>query len=126
MRQDKLTSQFQRALAEAQSLAVTRDNPYIEAGARARRHAGAGRRPARACSSAGRAHRRRCTAVETAERPAAGAGRRPPAPGATCLLLQAAERRASKRGDQYIASEMFLLAAGRRQERPGGIARATA
>ena len=30
MRQDKLTSQFQQALAEAQSLAVTRDNPYIE------------------------------------------------------------------------------------------------
>ena len=30
MRQDKLTTHFQEALAEAQSLAVTRDNPYIE------------------------------------------------------------------------------------------------
>ena len=30
MRVDKLTTRFQEALAEAQSLAVTRDNPYIE------------------------------------------------------------------------------------------------
>ena len=30
MRFDKLTTKFQEALAEAQSLAVTRDNPYIE------------------------------------------------------------------------------------------------
>ena len=30
MRPDKFTSQFQQAIAEAQSLAVTRDNPYIE------------------------------------------------------------------------------------------------
>ena len=32
MRLDKLTTAFQQALAEAQSLAVTRDNPYIEPG----------------------------------------------------------------------------------------------
>ena len=32
-------------------------------------------------------------------------------------LLQAAEKEASKRGDQFIASEMFLLGAGRRQDR---------
>ena len=30
MRLDKLTTTFQQALAEAQSLAVARDNPYIE------------------------------------------------------------------------------------------------
>jgi ATPases with chaperone activity, ATP-binding subunit len=30
MRIDKLTTTFQEALGEAQSLAVTRDNPYIE------------------------------------------------------------------------------------------------
>ena len=30
MRIDKLTSKFQEALAEAQSLAVAGDNPYIE------------------------------------------------------------------------------------------------
>ena len=30
MRIDKLTTKFQQALAEAQSPAVTRDNPYIE------------------------------------------------------------------------------------------------
>ena len=30
MRLDKLTTAFQQALADAQSLAVGRDNPYIE------------------------------------------------------------------------------------------------
>jgi len=30
MRIDKLTTKFQEALADAQTLAVTRDNPYIE------------------------------------------------------------------------------------------------
>ncbi len=30
MRTDKLTSKFQQALAEAQSLALGRDNPFIE------------------------------------------------------------------------------------------------
>ena len=30
MRIDKFTTKFQEALADAQSLAVTRDNPYIE------------------------------------------------------------------------------------------------
>ena len=30
MRLDKLTTAFQQALSEAQSLAVARDNPYIE------------------------------------------------------------------------------------------------
>ena len=30
MRFEKLTTQFQEALSEAQSLAVARDNPYIE------------------------------------------------------------------------------------------------
>jgi len=30
MRQDKLTTAFMQALADAQSLAVTNDNPYIE------------------------------------------------------------------------------------------------
>ena len=32
-------------------------------------------------------------------------------------LLQAAEKEATKRGDQFIASEMFLLAAGRSEDR---------
>ena len=30
MRQDKFTTTFQEALGDAQSLAVTRDNPYLE------------------------------------------------------------------------------------------------
>mgnify|MGYP001377359442 CR=1 FL=1 len=30
MRIDKMTTAFQQALAEAQSLALARDNPYIE------------------------------------------------------------------------------------------------
>ena len=120
MRIDKLTTTFQEALADAQSLAVTSDNPYIEPAhvlaamlaqadgpkallARAgvnvgRLQTGARRRDRQAC--------RRCRA----------ASRCSPAATSTSLL-QAAEKEASKRGDQFIASEMFLLAAGRRQER---------
>jgi ATP-dependent Clp protease ATP-binding subunit ClpB len=112
MRQDKLTSQFQQALAEAQSLAVTRDNPYIEPvhvlaamlaqddGPRALLERAGVRLPALQ------------TAVETTLNglPQVQGGEPTGAGRDLVSLLQAAEKEASKRGDQYIASEMFLLA----------------
>ena len=114
MRLDKLTTAFQQALADGQSLAVARDNPYIEPAHLLARDAGAGRRPEGACSTAPAPTPRRCsTAMETPiERAAAGAGRRQPVqPGRDLVsLLQAADKEAGKRGDQFIASEMFLLA----------------
>jgi len=112
MRQDKLTSQFQQALAEAQSLAVTRDNPYIEPvhvlaamlaqddGPRALLERAGVRLPALQ------------TAVDTALNglPQVQGGEPVGAGRDLVSLLQSAEKEASKRGDQYIASEMFLLA----------------
>ncbi len=112
MRQDKLTSQFQQALAEAQSLAVTRDNPYIEPvhvlaamlaqddGPRALLERAGVRLPALQ------------TAVDTSLNglPQVQGGEPVGAGRDLVSLLQAAEKEASKRGDQYIASEMFLLA----------------
>lgn len=112
MRPDKFTSQFQQAIAEAQSLAVTRDNPYIEPvhvlaamlaqddGPRALLERASVRLPALQ------------TAVDTVLNGLPQVQGDEPVQGGRDLvaLLQAAEKEASKRGDQFIASEMFLLA----------------
>ncbi len=125
MRQDKLTSQFQQALAEAQSLAVTRDNPYIEPvhvlaamlaqddGPRALLERSGVRLPALQ------------TAVDTALNglPQVQGGEPTGAGRDLVSLLQAAEKEASRRGDQYIASEMFLLALADAKTDLAGVAR---
>jgi ATP-dependent Clp protease ATP-binding subunit ClpB len=113
MRQDKMTTRFQEALGEAQSLAVTRGNPYIEPvhllaamlvqeeGPRALLERAGVRMPALQ------------TAVDTAldGLPQVQGGGQPVQVGRDLLaLLQGAEKEASQRGDQFIASEMFLLA----------------
>ena len=112
MRPDKFTSQFQQAISEAQSLAVTRDNPYIEPihvlaamlaqddGPRALLERAGVRLPALQ------------TAVDTALNglPQVQGGEPVQASRDLVALLQATEKEASKRGDQFIASEMFLLA----------------
>ena len=111
---DKLTTKFQQALADAQSLAVAHDNPYIEpvhllaamlaqadgaeGAARARRRQ---RRPA-----AGRARSAIAQAL-----PQVQGGEQVQIGRELGNLLQAADKEASKRGDQFIASELFLLAA---------------
>jgi ATP-dependent Clp protease ATP-binding subunit ClpB len=112
MRPDKFTSQFQQAISEAQSLAVTRDNPYIEPvhvlaamltqddGPRALLERAGVRLPALQ------------TAIDTALNGLPQVQGGEPVQGSRDLvaLLQSAEKEASKRGDQFIASEMFLLA----------------
>ncbi len=113
MRQDKFTTRFQEALAEAQSLAVTRGNPYIEPvhllaamllqedGPRALLGRAGVRLPALQM------------AIDTAINglPQVEGGGQPVQAGRDLVaLLQGAEKEASKRGDQFIASEMFLLA----------------
>ena len=112
MRIDKLTTTFQEALAEAQSLAVTSDNPYIEPA-----HVLAamlaqtdGPRP---CSSAPASTSRLQTALDDAIKrlPQVQGGEQVQPGRELGALLQAAEKEASKRGDQFIASELFLLAA---------------
>ena len=112
MRLDKLTSTFQEALTEAQSLAVTRDNPYVEPGhillAMLRQDEGpkallekAGVKVA-PLAAALEKHIDKLPQVQGAEQVQAGRD--------TITLLQGAEKEAHKAGDAYIAAEMFLLA----------------
>ena len=113
MRLDKLTTTFQEALGDAQSLAVTRDNPYIEPAhllpAMLAQADGPKALLARAGVNVGRLQ----TALEDAMTglPQVQGGEQVQPGRELVALLQAAEKEASKRGDQFIASEMFLLAA---------------
>jgi ATP-dependent Clp protease ATP-binding subunit ClpB len=112
MRLDKLTTKFQEALTEAQSLAVTRENPYIEPAhillAMIRQEDG----PKALLEKAG------VKVAALAQNLETQIDRLPQVQGAdqvqagrdTVSLLQGAEKEAHKQGDPYIASEMFLLA----------------
>ena len=112
MRLDKLTSTFQEALTEAQSLAVTRDNPYIEPAhillAMLRQDDG----PKALLERAGVKVGPLATAVEKQldKLPQVQGGEQVQAGRDTVSLLQGAEKEAHKAGDAYIAAEMFLLA----------------
>ena len=113
MRLDKLTTTFQEALSEAQSLANGRDNPYVEPAHLLTAMLAQADGPKALLSRAG---------VNTAKLQAtldAALNKLPQVQGGEQVqpgrelvgLLQAAEKEATKRGDQFIASEMFLLAA---------------
>jgi ATP-dependent Clp protease ATP-binding subunit ClpB len=113
MRQDKFTTRFQEALAEAQSLAVTRGNPYIEPAHLLAAMLVQEDGPRALLSRAGVRLPALQTALETAINglPQVEGGGQPVQAGRDLVaLLQGAEKEASKRGDQFIASEMFLLA----------------
>ncbi|MCJ0763759.1 ATP-dependent chaperone ClpB [Variovorax terrae] len=112
MRLDKLTTKFQEALSDAQSLALGNDHAYIEPvhllaamlrqedGPRALlQRAGAN---VQGLQTAAEAALKRLPQVEGQEQVQVG-----PELG---KLLQATEKEAIKRGDQFIASELFLLA----------------
>ncbi|MFC3626010.1 ATP-dependent chaperone ClpB [Vogesella amnigena] len=113
MRFDKLTTKFQQALGEAQSLALAEDNAYIEP-----QHvllamledtdSGAGSMLARAGVNTG--------ALKTALRDAiarlpkvTGTGGEITVSRDLGNLLNLTDKAATKRGDQFIASELFLL-----------------
>ncbi len=126
MRQDKLTTAFQQALGEAQSLAVARDNPYIEPA-----HVLAAMLlqpdgPKALLDRAGANTAALATAMATAIRnlPQVQGGGQPVQPGRDLLqILQQADKEASRRGDQFVASEMFLLALADSKNDIGGIVR---
>ncbi|HSH07785.1 MAG TPA: ATP-dependent chaperone ClpB [Burkholderiales bacterium] len=114
MRFDKLTTQFQAALADAQSLAVGHDNPYIEP-----QHLLAallGQQDGSAASLIQRAGGNPL-ALRKALQEAIGGLPKVEGTGGEInvsrelgALLNVADKLAQKRSDQFIASEMFLLA----------------
>ncbi len=113
MRLDKLTTQFQQALADAQSLALTRDNPYIEPVHVMLAMLAQAEGPKSLLARAG-VNTSRLQAALDAEfnkLPQVQGGEPAQAGRDLGVILNAAEKEATKRGDQFIASEMFLLAA---------------
>ena len=113
MRLDKLTTQFQEALGEAQSLALNRDNPYIEPAHVLLAMLGQADGPKALLARAGVNIPKLQAALEaeTAKLPQVQGGEQVQAGRDLGALLQTAEKESTKRGDQFIASEMFLLAA---------------
>ena len=112
MRLDKLTTKFQEALSEAQSLALANDHAYIEPehllvamlrqedGPQALLQRAGVNVPGLLASTEAAMHRR--PQVQGQEQVQVGRE--------LVGLLQAAEKEGLKRGDQFIASELFLLA----------------
>ncbi len=126
MRIDKLTSTFQQALAEGQSLAVARDNPYLEPAHVLSAMLVQPDGPRALIDRAGANAAALKTAMDTAMAglPQVQANGQVVQPGRELVsLLQAAEKEAGKRGDQFIASEMFLLALADAKTDLGGIVR---
>src|SRR5450830_900571 len=112
MRIDKFTTKFQEALGEAQSLALGNDHAYIEPAhllvALLRQDDGPKALLQRAgvnvpgLLSAAEAAVKRLPQVQGQEQVQVSRD--------LAVLFQATEKEALKRGDQYIASELFLLA----------------
>ena len=112
MRLDKFTTKFQEALSDAQSLALAHDNAYIEPvhvllamlkqddGPKALLQRAGANVPG--LTSAAEAAIKRLPQVQGHDQVQGG-----PELG---RVLQATEKEALKRGDQFIASELFLLA----------------
>jgi len=112
MRLDKLTTKFQEALAEAQTLALSRDNPYIEPAhlLMAMLQQPDGPKALLARAGVNTAALQSGLEAELARAPQVQGNEAVQAGRDLVALLQAAEKEALKRGDQFVASEMFLLA----------------
>ncbi|HET9206154.1 MAG TPA: Clp protease N-terminal domain-containing protein, partial [Burkholderiaceae bacterium] len=125
MRLDKLTTAFQQALADAQSLAVARDNPYIEPAhvlaAMLVQPDGPKALLDRAGANTGALRTAMDTSMDALPQVQGG---QPVQPGRDLVsLLQATDKEATQRGDQFIASELFLLAVADTKQDIGRIAR---
>ena len=125
MRQDKLTTKFQEALGDAQSLALGNDNGYIEPvhllAAMLRQDDG----PRALLEKAGVNVRGLTLAADAAVK------KLPQVQGQDQIqvgpdlakLLQATEKEAIKRSDQFIAGELYLLALADSKSDTGKLAR---
>jgi ATP-dependent Clp protease ATP-binding subunit ClpB len=126
MRIDKFTTKFQEALGDAQSLAVTRDNPYIEPAHLLAAMLAQADGPKALLDRAGANSAGLKTAADTLINgfpQVQGSGQVVQPSRDLTALLQATEKEAGKRGDQFIASEMFLLALSDAKTDMGGIVR---
>ncbi len=126
MRFDKLTTAFQQALQGAQSAAVARDNPYVEPAHLLAAMLAQPDGPRALLDRAGANSAALTVAMETAIRnlPTVQGGDQTVQLGRDLQgLLQTADKEAGKRGDQFIASEMFLLALADSKSDIGGIVR---
>ena len=125
MRIDKLTTKFQEALADAQSLALGNDHAYIEPmhvlAAMLRQADGPGALLQRAgvqlpaLAQAAEAAVKRLPQVSGQEQVQVGPE--------LVKLLQAAEKESIKRGDSFVASELFLLALADSKNEAGRLAK---
>lgn len=114
MRQDKLTTKFQQALGEAQSLALAHDNQYIEPVhlLLAVMNDQEGSASSLIERSGGNAKRVRDEAQAAVERLPKVTGTSGDVQVSRDLIraLNLTEKEAMQRGDQFISMEMFLLA----------------
>jgi ATP-dependent Clp protease ATP-binding subunit ClpB len=125
MRQDKLTTKFQEALSDAQSLALGNDNGYIEPAhlllAMLRQEDGPRAVLERAGVNVGGLTQAADLAVKKLPQ-VQGQDQISVGPE-LAKLLQATEKESIKRNDQFIAGELFLLAVSDSKADVGKIAR---
>ncbi len=127
MRQDKLTTKLQEALADAQSLAVGNDNQYIDPVhllvALLNQDDGSARSLLqRAGVNVGGLANALKSALERLPQ-VSGTGGDVQVSRELVALLNLADREAQKRGDQFLASEMVLLALTEDKSEAGRLAR---
>ena len=115
MRMDKLTTKFQAALADAQSLAVGRDNQYIEPvhlmAALLDQQGGTARPLLEKAGAAVAKLRSDLAAALDRIAKVEGSGGEVLLGNDLNKLLNVTDKLAQKRGDQFISSELFVLAA---------------
>ena len=126
MRLDKLTTKFQEALSDAQSLALAQDHAYIEPAHVLLAMLQQADGPRALLQRAGVNIAGLTQAVDAAvQRLPQVQGQEQVQPSPELIkLLQATEKEALKRGDQFVASELFILACADAKGSLGDVCRA--
>ncbi len=125
MRYDKLTAKFQQALAEAQSLALAADSSYLEAGFVLKallddQNSGAAALLAHAGVNVPQVKQRLQQHLNSLPKVSGQGGKILPSRELQAVL-NLMDKAATKRGDAYIASELFLLALVQQNDAAGKI-----
>ncbi len=127
MRQDKFTTQFLQALQDAHSLALANDNQYIEPvhllAAIAGQADGSGRTLLERAGVRAPALKTAADAAIKRLPQVSGTGGEVQVGRELVNLLNLSEKEALKRGDQFVATEMFLLALTEDKGEAGRIAK---